>query len=178
MYAVLVHSPDKKKYRKVPLLEESENCICAFRADPNPHFIWRPQAMCGTHEFFLEEHEENLSIRDFIPVQRYVWDHVSLVLDVGDKVLRFTEQELCRGLRFCKKDPVADRVYSYLKKFPLFEEANTIVQKLWPDSVPLQKFEGSDFHIYKEDTEEEKEEERREGRDEREETEREGKEEE
>lgn len=49
MYAVLVHSPDEERFSKSPLLEEDEQSICAFREEPEPHFVWRPQAMCETH---------------------------------------------------------------------------------------------------------------------------------
>ncbi|XP_044227190.1 uncharacterized protein LOC122995874 [Thunnus albacares] len=47
MYAVLVHSPaNEKLFSKFPLLTDDPNAICAYR---DGHFIWRPEAMCGTH---------------------------------------------------------------------------------------------------------------------------------
>uniref|UniRef100_A0AAV2JA65 Uncharacterized protein n=1 Tax=Knipowitschia caucasica TaxID=637954 RepID=A0AAV2JA65_KNICA len=140
MYVVLVHSPDEEKYSDFPLLEESENCICAFKADPNPHFIWRPQAMSETHSFSLMENEGGVSAEECV-FEYYVWDDVSLALDVGDKVLQLPD--LRKSVRFCENMPPINKQRS----FQSFEDAEAIVQELWPESGPLQEFKKSDFHI-------------------------------
>ncbi|XP_038134454.1 uncharacterized protein LOC119779025 [Cyprinodon tularosa] len=47
MYVVLVHSPDfNETFKDCPLLEDNPEAICVYR---DGHFIWRAQAMCGTH---------------------------------------------------------------------------------------------------------------------------------
>uniref|UniRef100_A0AAV2JBG2 Uncharacterized protein n=1 Tax=Knipowitschia caucasica TaxID=637954 RepID=A0AAV2JBG2_KNICA len=142
MYVVLVHSPDNKKYENDPLLEESENCICAYiKADRNFHFIWRPQAMSETHNFRLMENEGGVSAEKCV-YQHYVWDHATLALDVGDKVLQLPD--LHKSVRFCEKNK---RPINKQRSFQSFENAKAIVQKLWPESGPLQEFKESAFHI-------------------------------
>ncbi|KAK7925632.1 hypothetical protein WMY93_007942 [Mugilogobius chulae] len=97
MYVVLVHSPsENEKFSQHPLLTEEENSICAFRKEPEPHFIWRPQAMCEKHSLSRETHVWHQTAALCV-------DHVALTLLVDDQVLRFTEQKLRRSLSFCEK---------------------------------------------------------------------------
>lgn len=143
-YVVLVHSPtDSHRFSEFPLLQDEAGSICAFREEPSPHFIWRPQAMCGTHSFeLLVNHEENvLSVepRRDDRCRFYVWDCVALTLHVSDRVLQFGDMELRGSLRFCEKgDPRKPGVV-----FQEFEEAQAEVQHLWP----LELFYSSQFNV-------------------------------
>lgn len=146
MYAVLVHSPKfNELFRKYPLLEETPDSICAFSAEPQPHFVWRPQAMSETHRFKLNVNEENISTEELFgtDVEFYVWDHVALALYVGDEILKFEDQELRENLRFCERDnpPVRTEI-----KYQTYEEADTEVNNLWPDHH-LENFDKSQFHV-------------------------------
>lgn len=146
MYAVLVHSPANNRiFSDYPLLGEKPHSICAFRTEPEPHFIWRPQAMCGTHRFGLEVDHGNLWCQEYDFELYYVWDHVALALHVGDELLKFEVPELRGSLRFCEADvisvPKVDPVF-----FQNFGEACFEVAKLWPGHR-LQKFTDSHFHI-------------------------------
>lgn len=45
-YVVLVHSSTNQDwFSQFPLLQEKGDSICAFREEPKPHFVWRPQTM-------------------------------------------------------------------------------------------------------------------------------------
>ncbi|XP_055022692.1 uncharacterized protein LOC129412622 [Boleophthalmus pectinirostris] len=150
MYAVLVHSPsptDQEEFCKFPELKEEPGSICAFREEPRPHFLWRPQAMSETHDFELvvNRKQNSLSVEPCswydengkYRLRYFVWDEVALALHVREKVLRFEEPELKGALSFCEMGapprPIAG--------FQSFEEAQREVP--WP----LQRFSESDFAI-------------------------------
>ncbi|KAJ0070529.1 hypothetical protein NL108_014961 [Boleophthalmus pectinirostris] len=162
MYAVLVHSPDHEdqkafedqevlknpnlkncKIRDVPLLEDTPNSICAFRQEPEPHFVWRPQAMCETHELELVGTGEDVSVEDG-HCEFFVWDHVALALVVGEEVLRFDDDKLRNSLRFCER---GERKINLMITFESYHCANSCVQDLWPDSGDLERYNKSRFHI-------------------------------
>lgn len=47
MYVVLVHSPaDQDRFSHYPLLSDDPDAVCCYR---DGGFIWRPEAMSGTH---------------------------------------------------------------------------------------------------------------------------------
>ncbi|XP_072318130.1 uncharacterized protein [Eucyclogobius newberryi] len=147
MYVVLVHSPSDKRFSRHPLLVEQENSICAFRAEPEPHFLWRPQAMSNTHRFKLVQ--DDLLRASEVPKEFYVWDHVTLALVMDgpsqkDQVLRFPDNDLRQSLRFCEKGypPVRPEI-----EFQSYDEANEEVQELWPGSGALKEFNKSPLHI-------------------------------
>eukprot|EP00064_Thunnus_orientalis_P025192 superscaffoldBa00012139_g25531 len=76
MYAVLVHNPaNQELFSEYPLLTDDPNAICAYR---DGHFIWRPEAMCGTHR----RDEEQVEVKKLFEHQReyYVWDNVAVAL--------------------------------------------------------------------------------------------------
>ncbi|XP_055012759.1 uncharacterized protein LOC129409878 [Boleophthalmus pectinirostris] len=162
LYAVLVHSPDHEdqkafedqevlknpnlkncKIRDVPLLEDTPNSICAFRQEPEPHFVWRPQAMCETHELELVGTGEDVSVEDG-HCEFFVWDHVALALVVGEEVLRFDDDKLRKSLRFCER---GERKINLMITFESYHCANSCVQDLWPDSEDLERYNKSRFHI-------------------------------
>ncbi|KAJ0022481.1 hypothetical protein NQD34_009971, partial [Periophthalmus magnuspinnatus] len=150
MYAVLVHSPsptNQETFREFPELKEEPSSICAFREEPRPHVLWRPQAMSETHDFELVVNLEQNSLsvesapfydEDWKYRLRYfVWDNVALALHVGRKVLRFEYEDLRGALRFCEKgDPPRP-----ISAFQSFEDAQGHVP--WP----LPRFSDSDFAI-------------------------------
>ncbi|KAK7882703.1 hypothetical protein WMY93_028877 [Mugilogobius chulae] len=149
MYAVLVHSPDNQdEFSDFPLLQGEETSICAFREEPEPHFIWRPQAMSETHEFELQVNPENHSLSAEpcpshdeadrrIRLSYYVWDEVSLALHVGHEDLRFKNQELQKSVRFCEMGNPPRPI----SVFQTFEEAQSQVP--WP----LQRYSESEVAI-------------------------------
>lgn len=174
MYVVLVHRPsNQKRFSYLPLLPINENSakytnnlkledsgsslkhpspdpVCEFRDDPQqPHFVWRPQAMCGTHSFQLVKNpDDNLKIQDAPKVDNngsqydkfYVWDHVAIALEVDGGVFEFDELKLRESLRFCERGNPS------LAEFQTYEEAKMEVNQLWP-SEGLEKFNESEFHI-------------------------------
>ncbi|XP_030578871.1 uncharacterized protein LOC115775475 [Archocentrus centrarchus] len=85
MYAVLVHRPeDEKDFEKYPKLPAADDmdAVCAYS---DGHFIWRAEAMCGSHWFELEQDEENKQTvikGPFGNSYYYVWDHVAVALHV------------------------------------------------------------------------------------------------
>ncbi|XP_030266697.1 uncharacterized protein LOC115577972 [Sparus aurata] len=51
VYVILVHSPAKQEhFSDRPLLTDDPNSICSYK---DGCFIWRPEAMCGTHSYEL-----------------------------------------------------------------------------------------------------------------------------
>ncbi|KAK7925634.1 hypothetical protein WMY93_007944 [Mugilogobius chulae] len=128
MYVVLVHSPsDRFSQSQYPPLTE-KNRICAFREKPEPHFIWRPQAMSEKHRFNLSWNRDN-AVFVFPDQHRlFMWDHVTLALVVDDKVLGFNSDELRRSLRYCEEGyPAVDKSI----KFQNYYQAKKEVDKLW-----------------------------------------------
>ncbi|KAK7925010.1 hypothetical protein WMY93_007320 [Mugilogobius chulae] len=144
MYVVLVHSPsENEKFSEHPLLEEQENSICAFREEPEPHFIWRPQAMCETHNYKLTKNQDDsVSASPVNEDEWFMWDHVTLALVVDDQVLSFTN--LRESLRFCER---GDCQVKKTTKFQKYNVANEEVKKLWPDSGDLERFDPSALNI-------------------------------
>ncbi|XP_033834660.1 uncharacterized protein LOC117381759 [Periophthalmus magnuspinnatus] len=141
MYAVLVHSPHQnKKFKRFPRLEKTPDNICAFRDGPKPYFLWRPQAMCGTHRFKLLDSGDTVSI----PKEFFVWDHVALALVVDDQVLQFSGNKLQKSLRFCER---GKRQVRHDVTFEPYGTANKVVHELWPYSKALQRFDLSHLHI-------------------------------
>ncbi|KAK7925635.1 hypothetical protein WMY93_007945 [Mugilogobius chulae] len=137
---------ENRRFSQHPLLTEQENSICAFREEPEPHFIWRPQAMCETHRFELKKNQDDSVSASVLPgrPQWFVWDHVTLALVVEDQVLHFTKKNLRRSLRFCEK---GDRQVNHTTKFQKYDHANKAVKKLWPESGDLERFDPRALNI-------------------------------
>lgn len=140
MYTVLVHSPaDEKSFSDYPLLDDVENPICTYK---DGCIVWWPEAMCAAHNYKLVErcHEQQLEAEE-VPRHRrryYVWDHVSLALHVGEKLLKFDANSLRENLKFCDK---ARPAISRNDEFDNFEKAKNLVSELWPDSPALERAE-------------------------------------
>ncbi|XP_068455050.1 uncharacterized protein [Clinocottus analis] len=137
MHVVLVHGPAHQEYSGHPLLPDDDpNAVCTFR---DGRFIWRPEAMSGTH--YYEFDENKMEARDAGPYPEfYVWDHVAVALHVGDEMLNFDAGRLRENLRFCTTDST-DPIH--LGGFEDAEEAEGIVQDLWPDiASPLEEDRG------------------------------------
>ncbi|MEQ2246473.1 hypothetical protein ILYODFUR_038829, partial [Ilyodon furcidens] len=82
-HVVLVHSPtSEKEYTQYPLLSDRPDAVCVYR---DGHFIWRPEAMCGTHwyELIYRHKTRQLEAWSASSPPFYVWDHVAVVLHVG-----------------------------------------------------------------------------------------------
>ncbi|KAK7925002.1 hypothetical protein WMY93_007312 [Mugilogobius chulae] len=140
LYVVLVHSPsDNETFSELPLLADKENSICAFREEPEPHFIWRPQAMSETHRLKLVKNQDNSLSASEEPgySQFYVWDNVTLALFVNEQVLHFTKKNLRRSLRFC--EPGYPPVHQQIK-FQKYDEAKAEAESLWPESGELESY--------------------------------------
>ncbi|XP_030603001.1 uncharacterized protein LOC115792557 [Archocentrus centrarchus] len=142
VYAVLVHSPDNNElFSDYPELPDDDlNAVCAYRRDQNI-FIWRPEAMCGTHWYELIEEPEKKWMHACGPFEYpeyYVWDHVAIALHVENgEVLKFGSDQLRQNLKFCEPGDVTITPKFY---FDNFKEAQGVIESLWPDS-PL----GLDF---------------------------------
>ncbi|MEQ2259835.1 hypothetical protein XENORESO_019674, partial [Xenotaenia resolanae] len=83
MHVVLVHSPtSEKEYTQYPLLSDRPDAVCVYR---DGHFIWRPEAMCGTHwyELIYRHKTRQLEAWSASSPPFYVWDHVAVALHVG-----------------------------------------------------------------------------------------------
>ncbi|XP_029957328.1 uncharacterized protein LOC115395812 [Salarias fasciatus] len=133
-YVVLVHRPkDIKRFSKYPLLEDQrEDAVCTYRGG---HFIWRPEAMCGTHRYEMDVGSNWINA---VPVkgrwEYYVWDEVSIALHLEPgEVLRLSEDQLRKHLTYCDKfdAPFMDfREDHFLE----FDEAQLLVEELWPSA--------------------------------------------
>ncbi|MEQ2316453.1 hypothetical protein AMECASPLE_032673, partial [Ameca splendens] len=83
MHVVLVHSPtSEKEYTQYPFLSDRPDAVCVYR---DGHFIWRPEAMCGTHwyELIYRHKTRQLEAWSASSPPFYVWDHVAVALHVG-----------------------------------------------------------------------------------------------
>lgn len=132
MYVVLVDRPANQKH---PLLSDNPDAVCAYR---DGRFIWRPEAMSEKHwyELVQEPSQRQMEARDVSTLpQFYVWDHVAIALRLHEgEVLKFDTNKLRRNLKFCRPEgpPLAE--------FEKFEEANQLVNSLWPDfPAPLEE---------------------------------------
>ncbi|XP_030294466.1 uncharacterized protein LOC115594501 [Sparus aurata] len=139
VYVILVHSPANQKFSDRPLLPDDPNSVCSYK---DGRFIWRPEAMCGTHRYELvkrpdENQMEAGEVESF--EQFYVWDHVAVTLHVGEEVLNFDSARLRQNLKYCSDAyPTVAKPW----EFEDFPQAEKIVRKLWPDdSSPLERAE-------------------------------------
>ncbi|XP_044226092.1 uncharacterized protein LOC122995131 [Thunnus albacares] len=140
MYAVLVHSPaNQELFSEYPLLTDDPNAICAYR---DGHFIWRPEAMCGTHSYELvhRRDEKQVEVKKLFEHQReyYVWDNVAVALHMEfGQALQFGSDRLREKLTYCEKGRPPIIPYD---KFHNFSEATDLVKKLWPNyPSPLER---------------------------------------
>ncbi|XP_078786689.1 uncharacterized protein LOC144983628 isoform X2 [Oryzias latipes] len=126
MYSVLVHSPNgPEDFSQYPLLAEDQNAVCFFK---DGRFIWRSEAMCGTHGFKLIQHDNNLTVEG-IPDYYYVWDNVAIAFHVGQTVLKFDVNQLRQNLKSCKRDSVT---YNYREDLTA-EDPEAVIRNLWPE---------------------------------------------
>ncbi|XP_078786679.1 uncharacterized protein LOC144983625 isoform X2 [Oryzias latipes] len=126
MYSVLVHSPNgPEDFSQYPLLAEDQNAVCFFK---DGRFIWRSEAMCGTHRFKLIQHDNNLTVEG-IPDYYYVWDNVAIAFHVGQTVLKFDVNQLRQNLKSCKRDSVT---YNYREDLTA-EDPEAVIRNLWPE---------------------------------------------
>ncbi|XP_038564048.1 uncharacterized protein LOC119895191 isoform X2 [Micropterus salmoides] len=136
MYVVLVHSPaNQEQFSKYPLLTDDPNSVCTYR---DGCFIWRPEAMSGTHRYKLVLRRDEMQM-DAVPVtscpQFYVWDHVAVALHVDEQVLNFDADRLRENLMWCDEG-----IAAISHGFNNFPEAEKFVRELWSDNPsPLQK---------------------------------------
>ncbi|XP_071362051.1 uncharacterized protein [Trachinotus anak] len=135
MYVVLVDSPFSE-YQDYPLLSDDPDAVCVYR---DGRFIWRSQAMCGTHSYELvqrpDENQMEARERFGCKPQFYFWDHVTIALHMGEgQMLNFDDDKLRENLRICGPgEPLITN------SFDGFEEAREVVERLWPDyPAPLQ----------------------------------------
>ncbi|KAM8741783.1 uncharacterized protein AB9X84_019060 [Acanthopagrus schlegelii] len=130
MYVVLVHSPvNDELLSERPLLTDDPNSVCSYRGGC---FIWRPEAMCGTHrcELVLRPDENQVGVRNVVSYpQFYVWDHVAVALHVDRQMLNFHSARLRQNLKYCSraKPSIIPRY-----RFDDFPEAKAILMKLCP----------------------------------------------
>ncbi|XP_034093472.1 uncharacterized protein LOC117560646 [Gymnodraco acuticeps] len=99
MYVVLVHSPaNQEQFSKHPLLTDDPNAVCCYR---DGRFIWRPEAMCGTHRYELVRNDETqqMEARPCSPHERYVWDNVGIALHVEENKVITSSLSSCPQLR-------------------------------------------------------------------------------
>ncbi|XP_041657717.1 uncharacterized protein LOC121519021 [Cheilinus undulatus] len=131
MYAVLVHSPaNQEQFNKYPLLTEDPDAVCCYR---DGYFLWRPEAMCETHEYELVRRDslKQLEARRCCGKPRfYVWDNVTIAFHVDDQVLRFNVVRLRNSLSFCERGSVVTNRETVFHDYPT---ADQIVGQLWPD---------------------------------------------
>ncbi|XP_035761310.1 uncharacterized protein LOC118453811 [Neolamprologus brichardi] len=148
MYTVLVHRPhDNGRFSEYPELPDDDpNAVCAYRREENI-FIWRPEAMCKTHWYQLNYRPEYNLMDACGPIkdpQYYVWDHVALALHVeSGEVLKFDSDRLRQNLKFCERDDVTIAPKFY---FDDSEEAQSVIESLWPESS-LEKDFAASFDI-------------------------------
>ncbi|KAM8741790.1 uncharacterized protein AB9X84_019066 isoform 2-T2 [Acanthopagrus schlegelii] len=95
-------------------------------------FIWRPEAMCGTHrcELVLRPDENQVGVRNVVSYpQFYVWDHVAVALHVDRQMLNFHSARLRQNLKYCSraKPSIIPRY-----RFDDFPEAKAILMKVCP----------------------------------------------
>ncbi|RVE63342.1 hypothetical protein OJAV_G00135390 [Oryzias javanicus] len=124
MYAVLVHSPDDQEDST-----EDPNAVCFFR---DGRFLWRSEAMCGTHRYKLNKNNNSLGVEEIppYPPKYYVWDNVAIAFDVGEEVLEFNVDQLRQNLKYCELDSVT---YNFTDKLTA-EQAEELIRDLWPES--------------------------------------------
>ncbi|KAI4796848.1 hypothetical protein KUCAC02_026719 [Chaenocephalus aceratus] len=140
MYAVLVHSPaNQEQFSEHPLLTDDPDAVCCYR---DGRFIWRPEAMCGTHRYVLVQNDtfrkmEAVKMKDcgYRRFEYYVWDNVGIALHVEDKQLEFDPALLRKKLKFCK----GEKLPQAPDNFDDFETAGENVRRLWPEDPPLKK---------------------------------------
>ncbi|XP_023818240.1 uncharacterized protein LOC105356488 isoform X2 [Oryzias latipes] len=126
MYSVLVHSPNgPEDFSHYPLLAEDQNAVCFFK---DGRFIWRSEAMCGTHSVKLIQNDNNLTVEG-IPDYYYVWDNVAIAFHVGQTVLKFDVNQLRQNLKSCKRDSVT---YNYREDLTA-EDPEAVIRNLWPE---------------------------------------------
>ncbi|XP_025759957.1 uncharacterized protein LOC100698995 [Oreochromis niloticus] len=155
-YSVLVHSPASELFSEYPLLPyDDPNAIFTYR---DGHFIWRSQAMCEKHSFELIQNpnQNQMYPRSLCSYEHqfYVWDNVAVALHVDHgQMLKFDCNRLRANLTYCKQpvDPSANfrTVFPFGGKpqnvspgihYDSFENANSLVERLWPDAgFPLLK---------------------------------------
>ncbi|KAL7389829.1 hypothetical protein ABVT39_010517 [Epinephelus coioides] len=138
MYTVLVHSPTNQKFSDYPLLTDDPDAVCAYR---DGRFIWRPEAMSGTHKFMLirrpdKKQMEAQKMENESDHEHYVYDHVAIALHVEKQVLKFDSGRLRENLKYCSAAKVKI-IPPY--KFQSFPQAKVFVKKMWPDYPPLEK---------------------------------------
>ncbi|KAM4624377.1 uncharacterized protein ACJ7VT_005230 [Polymixia lowei] len=133
MYTVLVHSHFYNTlFKDYPLLTDSPDGVCAYK---DGHFIWRPEAMCETHSFeLIKKPNQNQFAAHLISEskrQYYVWDHVAIAFHMPDcQRLNFSNMyKLREHLRFCEP---GNPTISPPETFSSFEDANEMVETLWP----------------------------------------------
>ncbi|XP_029957288.1 uncharacterized protein LOC115395784 [Salarias fasciatus] len=138
-YIVLVHRPeDNERFSIYPPLEDQrEDAVCTYR---DKHFIWNSQAMCGTHSCEMEVSEDQIKA---VPVRGwsefFVWDVVSIALHLEpEEVLLLTQKQLRKHLTFCN---MFDAPFMYRRRhhFLDFDEAQLLVEGLWPSSANLER---------------------------------------
>ncbi|XP_078142803.1 uncharacterized protein LOC144541765 [Centroberyx gerrardi] len=142
MHSVVVHSHFYNQlFQDYPLLTDSPDAVCAYK---DGHFIWRPEAMCGTHSFQLvrkPDQNQLLPVAETFWPQFYVWDNVAIAFHVahGQK-LTFDMNRLRECLNFCERGyPTISRRYT----FESFEEAAEHAKDLWPNyESPLHNYSG------------------------------------
>ncbi|XP_031176471.1 uncharacterized protein LOC116065178 isoform X2 [Sander lucioperca] len=138
-HVVLVHSPDQEhQFSDYPLLTDNPDAVCTYR---DGCFIWRPEAMSGTHGYELIEGPDQMEVKELFgrEVQFYVWDNVSIALHVEEQVLNFDAGRLRDNLKFCHEG-YPSIIPRY--KFHNFQGAEQLVNNLWPNHPsPLEKDE-------------------------------------
>lgn len=99
--------------------------------------------MCGTHWYELNYRPEDNLMEAWGPIkypQYYVWDHVALALHVeSGQVLKFDSDRLRQNLKFCERDDVTIAPKFY---FDDSEEAQSVIESLWPESSLEKNFAG------------------------------------
>ncbi|KAK1882374.1 hypothetical protein KUDE01_023157 [Dissostichus eleginoides] len=148
MYVVLVHSPaNEEQFSEYPLLTDDPNAVCCYK---DGHFIWRPEAMCGTHryELFQNDETQQMEAHPYLEAPYYVWDNVGIALHVEDK-LEFDPLRLREKLKFCE----GERLPQAPDNFDDFKKAEKTVRRLWPEDLerdedpsPLERDEEQDIN--------------------------------
>ncbi|KAK1882911.1 Ferredoxin--NADP reductase [Dissostichus eleginoides] len=128
MYMVLVDSPaNQEQFSEYPRLIHDPNAVCCYR---DGRFIWRPEAMCGTHryELFQKDETRQMEARPCSPHERYVWDNVGIVLHVKeDKLLEFDPVRLREKLKFCEGERP--------RHVNVNLDPNELLERLWPEEA-------------------------------------------
>ncbi|KAI4903727.1 hypothetical protein NFI96_021718 [Prochilodus magdalenae] len=100
VYAVLVHSPQSKKFEDHPLLEESK-----FAHYEDGQIIWHAQAISGDHSFKLvvDDYKSQINVKCQRWPTYYVWDHICLAFHLpGQKALKVPRKRLIEALDACE----------------------------------------------------------------------------